>query len=135
MSAEHATLDLLAAARIDGCTEFGAFRRIALPLAAPITALVGFFSFVANWTNFFLPAPPLSAKTSRSQVREYPGCSPLAAQPVRYLPRPWKDLFMKEHLAQAGSRDRVQQVGWHVGSFQGDEVAGVRHLGESGGGE
>ena len=26
--------DLLAAARIDGCTEFGAFRRIALPLAA-----------------------------------------------------------------------------------------------------
>jgi multiple sugar transport system permease protein len=47
--------DLLAAARIDGCTEFGAFRRIALPLAAPIVALVGFFSFVANWTNFFLP--------------------------------------------------------------------------------
>ena len=47
--------DLLAAARIDGCSEFGAFRRIALPLAMPIIALVGFFSFVANWTNFFLP--------------------------------------------------------------------------------
>jgi multiple sugar transport system permease protein len=47
--------DLLAAARIDGCTEFGAFRRVALPLAAPIIALVGFFSFVANWTNYFLP--------------------------------------------------------------------------------
>ncbi len=47
--------DLLAAARIDGCTEFGAFRRVALPLAAPIVALVGFFSFVANWTNYFLP--------------------------------------------------------------------------------
>jgi multiple sugar transport system permease protein len=47
--------DLLAAARIDGCTEFGAFRRIALPLAVPIVALVGFFSFVANWTNYFLP--------------------------------------------------------------------------------
>jgi len=47
--------DLLAAARIDGCTEFGAFRRIALPLAAPIIALVGFFSFVADWTNYFLP--------------------------------------------------------------------------------
>ena len=47
--------DLLAAARIDGCTEFGAFRRIALPLAVPVIALVGFFSFVANWTNFFLP--------------------------------------------------------------------------------
>ena len=47
--------DLLAAARIDGCTEFGAFRRVALPLAAPVVALVGFFSFVANWTNYFLP--------------------------------------------------------------------------------
>jgi multiple sugar transport system permease protein len=47
--------DLLDAARIDGCTEFGAFQRIALPLAAPVVALVGFFSFVANWTNYFLP--------------------------------------------------------------------------------
>jgi multiple sugar transport system permease protein len=47
--------DLLDAARIDGCTEFGAFRRVALPLAAPVIALVGFFSFVANWTNYFLP--------------------------------------------------------------------------------
>jgi multiple sugar transport system permease protein len=47
--------ELLAAARIDGCSEFGAFRRIALPLAAPVIALVGFFSFVANWTNYFLP--------------------------------------------------------------------------------
>jgi multiple sugar transport system permease protein len=47
--------DLLAAARLDGCSEFGAFRRIALPLAAPVVALVGFFSFVANWTNYFLP--------------------------------------------------------------------------------
>jgi multiple sugar transport system permease protein len=47
--------DLLAAARIDGCSEFGAFRRIALPLATPVIALVGFFSFAANWTNYFLP--------------------------------------------------------------------------------
>jgi multiple sugar transport system permease protein len=47
--------ELLAAAKIDGCTEFGAFRRVALPLAAPVIALVGFFSFVANWTNYFLP--------------------------------------------------------------------------------
>ncbi len=47
--------DLLAAARIDGCGEFGVFRHIALPLASPVVALVGFFSFVANWTNYFLP--------------------------------------------------------------------------------
>jgi multiple sugar transport system permease protein len=47
--------DLLAAARIDGCTEIEVFGRIALPLAAPIVALVAFFSFVQNWNNFFLP--------------------------------------------------------------------------------
>ncbi|MEV4326911.1 carbohydrate ABC transporter permease [Microbispora rosea] len=47
--------DLLAAARLDGCTEFQVFTRVALPLAAPIVALVAFFSFVQNWNNFFLP--------------------------------------------------------------------------------
>ncbi|MFI7336895.1 carbohydrate ABC transporter permease [Streptomyces sp. NPDC050085] len=53
--------DLLAAARIDGCSEFGVFRRVALPLATPVVALVGFFSFVANWTNYFLPYVMLPA--------------------------------------------------------------------------
>ncbi len=47
--------DLLAAARIDGCSEIQVFARIALPLAAPVVALVAFFSFVQNWNNFFLP--------------------------------------------------------------------------------
>ncbi|MEU8660424.1 carbohydrate ABC transporter permease [Actinoplanes philippinensis] len=47
--------DLLAAARIDGCREWQVFTRVALPLAAPIIALVAFFSFVQNWNNFFLP--------------------------------------------------------------------------------
>jgi multiple sugar transport system permease protein len=47
--------DLLAAARIDGCSEFQVFSRIALPLAAPIVALVAFFSFVQDWNNYFLP--------------------------------------------------------------------------------
>ena len=47
--------ELLDAARLDGCSEFGVFGRIALPLAAPVVALVGFFSFVGNWTNYFLP--------------------------------------------------------------------------------
>ncbi|GDY49899.1 hypothetical protein SVIO_005220 [Streptomyces violaceusniger] len=47
--------ELLDAARLDGCSEIGVFRRVALPLAAPVVALVGFFSFVANWTNYFLP--------------------------------------------------------------------------------
>ncbi|MEU6432504.1 carbohydrate ABC transporter permease [Microbispora sp. NPDC046973] len=47
--------DLLAAARLDGCSELQVFTRVALPLAAPIVALVAFFSFVQSWNNFFLP--------------------------------------------------------------------------------
>jgi multiple sugar transport system permease protein len=47
--------DILAAARIDGCSEFQIFSRIALPLAKPVIGLVAFFSFVGNWNNFFLP--------------------------------------------------------------------------------
>jgi len=47
--------ELLAAARLDGCSELGVFRHVALPLAAPAVALVGFFSVVGNWTNYFLP--------------------------------------------------------------------------------
>jgi multiple sugar transport system permease protein len=47
--------DLLAAARIDGAGEWGVFRHIALPLATPIVALVGFFAFVADWNNYYLP--------------------------------------------------------------------------------
>lgn len=47
--------ELLDAARVDGCGEWMTFRHIALPLAKPVVALVFFFSFVADWTNFFLP--------------------------------------------------------------------------------
>jgi multiple sugar transport system permease protein len=46
---------LLDAARVDGCGELQTFLRVALPLARPAVALVFFFSFVADWTNFFLP--------------------------------------------------------------------------------
>ncbi len=47
--------DQIGAAHIDGAGEWGVFRRIALPLATPIVGLVGFFSFVANWNNYYLP--------------------------------------------------------------------------------
>ena len=47
--------DMLAAARVDGCSELQVFVRIALPLAKPVIALVAFFSFVSTWNNYFLP--------------------------------------------------------------------------------
>jgi multiple sugar transport system permease protein len=45
--------ELLAASRVDGCTEWKTFRYIAAPLSKPVIGLVFFFSFVANWNNFF----------------------------------------------------------------------------------
>src|SRR5436305_1166809 len=45
---------LLDAARVDGCGEWATFRRIALPLARPLVALVVFFSFATDWTSFVL---------------------------------------------------------------------------------
>ncbi|BEP14052.1 carbohydrate ABC transporter permease [Acidothermaceae bacterium B102] len=56
--------DLLAAARIDGCSELQVFLRIALPLAKPVVALVALFSFVANWNNYFLPFVMLPSSRS-----------------------------------------------------------------------
>jgi multiple sugar transport system permease protein len=43
---------LLDAARVDGCTRFGAFRRIALPLVRPGLVTVGALAFVLAWGEF-----------------------------------------------------------------------------------
>ena len=47
--------DLIHAARIDGCGEFGIFNRVMMPIAAPGAFTLGIFSFVASWNNFFTP--------------------------------------------------------------------------------
>jgi multiple sugar transport system permease protein len=53
--------ELVEAARIDGLGELAIFARIALPISKQAIALVAFFSFVANWTNFFLPLALLTS--------------------------------------------------------------------------
>lgn len=47
--------DLIYAARIDGCGEFGIFNRIMLPIAAPGAFTLGIFSFVGSWNSLFTP--------------------------------------------------------------------------------
>lgn len=41
------------AALVDGCTRFGAFVRIALPLARPGLVVTGFYNAVGAWSHFF----------------------------------------------------------------------------------
>jgi multiple sugar transport system permease protein len=47
--------ELSEAARIDGCSEFGIFWRIMLPLARPALAVVALFSFMWAWNDFLGP--------------------------------------------------------------------------------
>ena len=41
------------AAKIDGCSDFGQFFRIALPLAKPIIAVIALYYAVGRWNDYF----------------------------------------------------------------------------------
>jgi multiple sugar transport system permease protein len=47
--------ELSDAARIDGCSEFGIFWRVILPLARPALAVVALFHFLYVWNDFLGP--------------------------------------------------------------------------------
>jgi multiple sugar transport system permease protein len=74
---------LLDAARVDGCSELQTFVRVALPLAKPVLALVFFFSFVADWNNFFLP---LTVLADSSQYPIQVGLSDLLSSTPSFNP-------------------------------------------------
>lgn len=46
--------DLEAAALVDGCTRFGAIRRVVLPLAGPGVAACSIFTFISAWNEFLM---------------------------------------------------------------------------------
>ena len=48
-------MDLEYAARIDGCTEWGIYRRIVMPVVAPAVTLVTIYNAVPIWNDFFFP--------------------------------------------------------------------------------
>lgn len=45
--------DVFDSAKIDGCSEFGIYTRIALPMSKPVIATIGLFQAVAIWNNYF----------------------------------------------------------------------------------
>jgi multiple sugar transport system permease protein len=47
--------ELEEAARLDGCTRFGAFLRIVLPLATPALAACGVIVFIISWHELLIP--------------------------------------------------------------------------------
>ena len=48
-------LEIVEAARIDGCGEFRTFNSIVLPILKPAFAVQGIFVFVSAWNNLFMP--------------------------------------------------------------------------------
>jgi multiple sugar transport system permease protein len=47
--------EIIYAARIDGCGEWGIFFRFILPMTKPVMAILGLFAFVTAWNSFFWP--------------------------------------------------------------------------------
>lgn len=56
--------DFLDAARVDGCTEYGIFARIMLPLMKPSFAAMGIYQGMTSWNNFLWPMIVLRSQTN-----------------------------------------------------------------------
>lgn len=54
--------ELIEAARVDGASMLRTFWNVALPAARPAAAMLGLFTFIASWTNFFWPSIVLGTK-------------------------------------------------------------------------
>ncbi|MGL5414231.1 MAG: carbohydrate ABC transporter permease [Clostridium sp.] len=46
--------ELIEAARIDGCSEVGIFRRIVFPIVKPGVAALAIFTFITSWNDYFM---------------------------------------------------------------------------------
>ncbi|MDR2903257.1 MAG: carbohydrate ABC transporter permease [Clostridiales bacterium] len=58
--------DFLDAARIDGCSEYGTFFRVIMPLMKPSFAAMGIFVGMNSWNNFLWPMIVLGAGTKQT---------------------------------------------------------------------
>jgi cellobiose transport system permease protein len=54
--------ELIEAARVDGASMIRTFWSIALPAARPAAAMLGLFTFVQQWTNYFWPSIVLNSE-------------------------------------------------------------------------
>jgi len=61
-------MEIVDAARVDGCGEFRTFNFIILPMLKPALAVQLIFSFVESWNNYFLP----SLLLTRAEMKTVP---------------------------------------------------------------
>lgn len=60
-------LEIVEAARIDGCGEYRTFFTIGIPMMKPAFAVQAIFAFVANWNNYYTPSMILISR-EKSQL-------------------------------------------------------------------
>lgn len=68
--------ELYRAARVDGCTPFGAFRRVLLPLCVPGLVATGLLVFIVAWNEFLYALTFTSTIASRTvpvEIAQFPG--------------------------------------------------------------
>jgi len=58
--------DLIDAAKIDGCSEFGIYRLVILPLIKPALATLAIFTFLSQWNSFVWPLIVIHASSMRT---------------------------------------------------------------------
>ncbi len=58
-------LEIVEAARIDGCGEYRTFFTIGIPMMKPAIAVQSIFCFVGNWNNFYTPAMILISRNPK----------------------------------------------------------------------
>ena len=124
--------DLLDAARIDGAGEFRVFTKIAMPLATPVIALVGFFNFVSNWNNYFLPF--ITQPGSRKMPVQV-GLAELLSNTPTFNPTNVASLTISlPQLALATTHLRGSRAGRLpvLAALPGDRADGGRHEGMTG---
>ncbi|MFC6081760.1 carbohydrate ABC transporter permease [Sphaerisporangium aureirubrum] len=60
--------DLLEAGRVDGCTTWGLFWHVVLPVARPAAAVLGMLTFMSAWNDYFWPLVALTPENPTVQV-------------------------------------------------------------------
>lgn len=58
--------ELEEAAKLDGCTPWGTFWRIAFPTALPAIATLAIFAFITSWNSFFWPLVVTNSEALRT---------------------------------------------------------------------
>src|SRR5712692_1371607 len=100
--------DLIEAARIDGCSHWAAFLRVALPLALPGIVATGILSFIFSWNNFLFSLIIAGFKTRTLPIAVYSFLSYeeinwgglTAAATIITLPVLVLALFVQKHIVR-----------------------------------